>query len=191
MLLTARDVIHAPVAQVVHLIRDNLSELVPFLPNIAKIERVELKDHATLRAAESATEQTRLNHWFAKVEVPAIAKKYLRPEFFGWRELTTWGDDSLSAKFQIESFVGKNFFEASGTYVFRALTDHSTEITVSCEVLIHAERVRGVPELLAKTATPLIERVIRKMIEPSLSTLGHCLNAYFAQDHENLTQKTL
>ncbi len=174
MLLENQDVVDAPLNVVYLLIRDEVNRLAPFLPHIDRIETIErvlLNDHT----------RSHVNHWFAKVEVPSLARKYLKPEFLGWKEKVIWNDQDHSADFQMESFVGAALFEASGTYRFRALDPKRTEIRVQCEVRLTLEKNPVIPKSLALVARPMIEALIRRMIEPSLKNLSTYLNRYFAE----------
>ncbi len=172
MFLENQDVITAPLAAVYELIRDDVSRLSPFLVHIDRIvcvKKVEL----------SADQLSRENHWFAKIEVPALAQKYIKPEYLGWKEKVVWDDLSHSATFTMESFVGAALFEATGTYQFRSLDDQRTEILVRCEVTLTPEKIKMIPKSIGLVARPLIEALIRRMIEPSLKNLSRCLNQYF------------
>ncbi len=172
MRLETKDTVNQPLEKIYALMRDDLAQLAPFLPNIEKIvmlEKEELKPH----------QHRRLNHWFAKAEIPALAKKYLKPEFFAWKDYAVWDDQEHSAEFRLESFFGKDLYEAKGKNYFRAVGDDKTEVHLCCEVTIYAQRVPGIPKFLASTILPLIEGVIVKILEPNLKSLSKGLNGYF------------
>ena len=154
------------------LVRDDLSKLVPFLPIVDKIVTLE-------REAINAHQHRRLNHWFAKADVPSLAKKYIKPEFFAWKDYAVWDDQERSAEFRLESFFGKDLYEAKGKNYFRPVGDGKTEVHVCCDVTLYVDKVPGVPRFLAGTILPLIEAVIIKILEPNLKSLSKGLNGYF------------
>ena len=67
MELTTKSIIERPSEEVFELVRDNLEKIVPFLPNV---EKIEVKKHAPID--EDNTEV--INHWYGKVEMPSLLK---------------------------------------------------------------------------------------------------------------------
>ncbi len=172
MHLETKDIVNQPVDRVYALVRDDLGKLVPFLPNIEKIDVIE-------KEKINENERKVVNHWYSKVDVPAMAKKYLKPEVFAWKDFAVWNDQEKSASFRLESFVGKDLYEAKGKNYFRAIGTDKTEVCISCDITIHADKVPGIPRFLAATLLPVIEGIIAKILEPNLKSLSKGLNGYF------------
>ena len=171
MLLESQDLISEPVDKVYETVRDRLNELVPFMPNIEKI------------AVESREEKPEgaylINRWYAQVDVPGMLKKVLKPEFFSWVDHAQWNDGQKEVTYQLVSTLTKDLFEAKGHNYFID-QGGKTLLKVTCEVNIYPERVPGVPKLLAGKIRPAIESLMKKMLEPNLTSLAKGLQEYFA-----------
>jgi len=172
--ISTSDVINAPVDEVFRIARDQLMDLVPYFPNISRIE---------VKEKTSPKEGTLnfVNHWHAKVDVPSVAKKFITPELLSWKDIASWDEPSKVVTYRLESFIANDLFKSQGRNTFVAEGSGKTRLTVSCEVEIYPEKVPGVPRLLASTVKPAIEEIIRKMLEPNLTSLAKGLNAHFAK----------
>lgn len=172
MKLECRDLIAQPLDVVYPLMRDQLEVLVPYLPNVARIVRVEA-------ARNDAGKLAVVNHWYAKAEVPGPVKKILKPEMFSWKDYAEWDDATHSVSYRLESFLARDLYDARGINQLVASGDR-TELRVSCDVTIHPDRVPGVPNFVLNKTLPVIESVIRQLLEPNLRSVGKGLTAYFA-----------
>ena len=170
MYLESRDLIPQPIDVVYPLIRDHLDVLVPYLPSVKRIEEIS-------RAPGDAGLEV-VNHWYAVADVPGPVKKVIKPEMFSWKDFATWKDDQRCVDYRLESFLAKDLYDARGTNYFTAAGDQ-TELRVTCTVEIHADRIPGVPNFVLKKTLPLIETVIRQLLEPNLRSVGKGLTAYF------------
>jgi len=142
------------------------------MPNIDKIEEKErsaLPDH-TLSV---------LNYWYAKVEIPSLIKSFINPNLFSWKDKAIWNEQTLSVSYSLESFVANDLFSAIGTNTFRPLDENSCELEISFSLEIYANKVPGVPRLLASKVTPTIEGLVEKMLSPNLGQFAAVLQAYF------------
>ena len=72
-------------------------------------------------------------------------------------------------------------FDVKGINSFSSISEDKTELKISCEVLIYPEKVPGIPRLLAKKVTPMIEKMIKKLLAPNLTSLGKGINQYYAE----------
>ena len=69
-----------PLEDVYVLVRDNLDKLVPYLPNVDKIE---VKKHAP---KNDETVEV-INHWYGKVEMPGMLKNFYHLKFLAGKML--------------------------------------------------------------------------------------------------------
>jgi hypothetical protein len=174
MLLESTEIINRPLEEVYNLVRDDLDKLVPYLPNVNKIDVVEKrvdgdKVHLT-------------NHWYAVADMPSMLAKFIKPEILSWKDIAVWDDINNKVDYTLESFLANDLFDAKGTNTFTAVGDDKTELKLSCEVEIYADKVPGVPKLLAKKAKPMVEGLLEKILKPNLTSLGKGLNEYFANN---------
>ncbi len=165
------DRVLASVEQVFAVARDKLPDLVPFLPNIERIEVKERKDEAGRVLI--------VNRWYAKADIPAAAKKFVSPDLLSWQDTATWDGTLLKVDYRLQSFVANELFLAQGTNTFKATADGATDLTVRCDVEIYPEKLPGVPRFLAGAVKGPVEETIKKILTPNLMSFAQGLNGYF------------
>ena len=173
MKLESSDIIDQPIDKVYATVRDHLADIAPYLPNV---EKIEVESEKNAKTGKSIT-----NRWYADVPVPGLLKKVLKPEMFSWLDKAVWHDKNKKVDYVLESTFGKELFDAKGTNTFVDMGDGRTELKFSCEVVIYPEKVPGVPKLLAKKVGPAIEALLKKMLEPNLTSLGSGLKVYYEE----------
>lgn len=177
MRLERKDIIEQPADDILILVRDEMPKLVPYLQNVARIEVIEREDI-------SENKVRIVNQWYAKAEIPSVAKKFVKPELLSWKDHAMWTNDEYRVDFELESLLANNLFEVKGTNTFGPHEDNEehTLIHVSCEVKIYPENIPGVPGFLAKRVKPMVENLIEGMLGPNLTSLGQGLMQYFGQN---------
>lgn len=173
MKIESKEVINRSVEEVYNLVRNDLSKIVPYLPNVDKIETKETQD------TDNGIHV--VNHWYAKVDLPSLLKKFLKPEILSWKDIATWNDEAMSVDYKMESFLANDLFDANGTNKFVDLGEGKTELQLSFSLTIYPEKVPGVPRLLAGKAKPMIEGLVEKMIAPNLTSLGKGINEFYSK----------
>lgn len=183
MKLESSDIISQPVDVVYELVRDEIEELVPFLPNIASIEQVE-------RTEVNKNEVKMLNYWHPKVDIPGLIKKFIKnDEIFSWKDYAHWNDKKKMVEYRLEGFLGKDMYSCKGKNYFIETEDGHTELKVTCTLEIHADKIPGIPRLISGKAKPIIEDLIKKAMEPNLTQLSKGLEKYFKKN-KKATKKT-
>ena len=172
MKLESRKVLNRSLQEVYDLVKNDLAKLVPYLPNVAKIEV-----KSSTPKGDGKTEL--VNNWYAKVDLPSMLTKFIKPEIFSWKDVAIWDDNTYSVSYELTSFLVGDLFEAKGVNSFKVVGEGKTELTVSCSIHIYPEKVPGVPRLLAGSVRPMIEALIEKIIGPNLASLGDGLEKYF------------
>jgi hypothetical protein len=168
--LSSKTIIAAPLNVVYDLVKNDLAKIVPYLPNVERIE--------VLEKAQEGNKTNIVNKWFAKADMPSAVKRFVKPEIFSWKDTAVWDDEATEVKYSLESFLANDLFDAHGHNTFRAIGENETEFTVNCSVKIYPEKVPGVPRLLARTVSPVIETLVEKLLGPNLSSLGTGINDY-------------
>jgi hypothetical protein len=166
------DLIQASVDRVFAVARDELPKLVPYLPNIGKIEVKE-------RTEVGASRIRLVNRWHAKAEIPAAAAKFVSQDLLSWEDTAEWDSQTLSVTYELRSFVSAEIFQARGRNTFTA-EGGQTRLEVDVEVEIRPEKVPGVPRFVASLVKPAVEELIKKILTPNLTSLAKGLNGYFA-----------
>jgi len=174
MILKNKETIERPLKDVYELVRDNLPKIVPYLPNVEKIQVKSKKNKDNLTLVT--------NHWFAKADMPALIKGILKPEFFAWKDKAIWNNDEFTVEYTLESFFLNDLFKAKGINTFKAKGENKTEFSINCEIELYPEKVPGVPKFLAKKITPVISALLEKIIGPNLSSLGKGIKKYYEEN---------
>lgn len=172
MHIESRDIIPRPLDEVYPLMRDHLDMVVRYLPNVQRIKRIE-----TERTGDDTLKV--VNHWFAIAEVPGPVKKVLKPELFSWKDYAEWNDAEHSVSYRLESFLANDLYDAVGTNYFTAVGDDRTELRVTCNLDIHADRIPGVPKIVLRKVIPIVEGVIKQLVAPNLRSVGKGVAAYY------------
>ena len=119
------------------------------------------------------------NHWYANAEIPTIAKKFIKEDLMSWKDKAVWNDKEFFVEYELESFWGNDIYDATGKNVISELGPNKTQLTLTCDLVIHPNKVPGVPKFLVKKVLPAIEGLIQKVLQPNLTSLGKGLNEYF------------
>jgi len=172
MYMEKTEIIHQPADDVYVLVRDEMQKLVPFIPNVDKIETVS-------RERVSDTQTKVINHWYAKADVPSALKSVVKPELFQWKDYALWNDEEHCVEFKIESFYANNLYDLSGKNCFKPVGDDKTELKVSFNLEIHPENLPGVPKFVAKRVKGAIEQLVKRLLTPNLNSLAKGLTDYF------------
>ncbi len=177
MKLEHTDTINAPLSKVYTLVKDDLVKIIQYLPNIQDIK--------VLERSQSGGKDLIINQWFAEAKIPSLAKKFINPDLFSWKDTAYWNDAEHCVDYEIEPFFAKGIYEAKGSNIFKASED-KTRLTLKCEVHIYPDRIPGVPKFIAKQLHPLLEQMIENMLAPNLTSLGKGLQEYFrVEDSRN------
>jgi hypothetical protein len=171
--LEHKDIIDRPLEEVYNIVKNELPKIVPFLPNIEKIEVKSLKEE------KEGQETHIINHWYGKAEIPPVAQKFVKKELFSWKDTAIWNNKDHQVDYKLESFWANDLYEAKGCNKFRAISPNQTELIVICDIEIHPDKVPGVPRFLVKQVLPSIEDLLKKFIGPNIMSLGKGLKGYF------------
>lgn len=176
MLLEVEGTIEQPADVVYPLVRDEMEKIVPYMPDIVRIEVLE-------RTQRDDGRVSIVNQWFSRPSnIPTLIQKFVKPEFFSWKDYAVWNDDTHSVDYELESPVANDLYDAKGTNSFgpHPTEEGHTLIQIRCDITIYPERMPGVPRFLAKKVQPTVEGMIRRTLEPNLSSLIQGLTGYFA-----------
>lgn len=139
--------------------RDKLVDLLPFLPNVRKID-VKSRD-------ESGTIVKLLNVWHGGGEIPAAARAVLSESMLSWDDHATWNEEDFTCGWVIKTHAfteavkceGKNRFVEEGG---------STVLEIRGVLEIDAKKIRGVPGFLAGKVGRTVEEFLVGKIQPNL-----------------------
>jgi len=152
------------------LMRDNMTTLVPFMPDTESIEE--------LSREGEGDEVKVVKLWRASTEnVPKALRSFIKPELMSWRDHASWSTSERRGTWELEPMAGGQLFDCSGVTSIKAHPQGALlEITVNLD--IYPERLPGVPKLLAKTIRGQVEKFIGQILSDNMRQLAQSVTRY-------------
>ncbi len=169
MQLTGDALIDFPREVVFAAYRDELVNLVEFMPNIRRIE---------IQSREENAPHVRLvNVWHGGGDIPAAARVVLSESMLSWTDYADWNQDDFTCEWRIETHSFKEAVDCRGKNRFIE-TNGKTRLEIRGELTIDASRVKAVPKLLRKSVGKTVEDFLVKKITPNLLDVSSGLTRY-------------
>ncbi len=161
-----------PADEVFHLLRDDMPALVPYLHDVDRIEVVQ-------REERGEDEVFILNHWFGSMDkVPRALRAFVKPELMSWTDHATWTTSARQASWHLESRVGRDIFDCTGTTRIVEVDDETSRVVMDVQMEIHPEHVPGVPRLVARKVRGQLEKLIAGQLTPNMRNLAGSIRRY-------------
>ena len=173
MLIETADIVDHSADVVYRIVRDNMQLIVPYMENVERIDQIERHEHDGGPRI--------VNHWTAKTQLPAIATRFVSPEILTWIDRARWNDAAQCVDYEIVGKWRPELYTCRGTNSYRPQGDGRTEVRVVVDLQIHADRLPGVPKILAKRIVPAVEEFVRRLMQPNLTSLAQGLQAYLKE----------
>jgi len=139
-------------------IRDRLSEMVPYLDDVANITQEHRKedDDGSLHLT---------NIWKADAKIPAMLHSIIDPDSISWTDRAQWIEEKNACHWAIEPHFFPDRTRCSGiTYYEPAIGGRGTRITFTGELEVNAKNIPGLPGIVESTATKTIESLVTTLI---------------------------
>lgn len=162
MKLRAESTLRFPRALVFATYRDRLVELVPYLPNIRRIE-------VSSRVEESSVVRL-VNVWHGGGEIPAVARAVLSERMLSWTDHATWDESRWTCEWRMEAHSFRDAVHAAGTNTFLE-DDGGCRLEVEGDLVVDG-RALPVPRMLARTVAPAVESFLCARIRPNLTEVA-------------------
>ncbi|NOY91299.1 MAG: hypothetical protein GXP55_08820 [Deltaproteobacteria bacterium] len=150
--------------------RDEITDLVEYLPNVNAIEVRERE--------ERADEIQLLNVWHGGGEIPKSLRKFLDEGMLSWNDYATWRESAFSCEWRIETNSFRDAVNCHGENHFIELSGERTRLEIKGEMSVALDRVRGVPRLLAGPLGRTVEQFLVKQITTNLATVSGGITRY-------------
>ncbi|MBM4292253.1 MAG: hypothetical protein FJ138_13130 [Deltaproteobacteria bacterium] len=171
MKFTVSDPVHLSAQETFTLLRDEMTALVPFMPDTDSIE--------VLERHEGDGEVRLVNRWRANNKaVPGPLQKIITPEVLSWLDHATWRADTLEGAWRLEAAGGALYSCTGVTAVSPRGAQATLSITVDLEV--YPERLPGVPSFVAKALRSQIEKFLGDLLGQNMRQLAQSINQYAA-----------
>lgn len=171
MRISVEDVIRYPQQKVYNIQRDEMAELVRYLPNINHIEVLEREE------VEGGVRIVNVWH-AAETEVPRMARNFIKPSMLSWTDYALWRDETCSCDWRLETNFFREQVKVSGTTTYEKIDDKSVRSVIEGSLEVDVAKIPGVPKLLARKFGPEIEKFVIKLITPNLKGVNRGIEQY-------------
>jgi hypothetical protein len=153
--------------------RDDLSKLLPYLPNVRSIEVKSRKDDGPRSEIVMV--------WRGGGEIPAAARAVLSESMLAWTDYATWDSAALSCDWRTETHALTEAVHSRGVNTFLEDGPGKTVLQLRGKFEIDASKIRGVPGFLAGRIGKAVEEFLGGKIEPNLLETARGLTTYLQQ----------
>ena len=174
MKFESSQVIPFPLEDVNRLVRDNLQELVPYLPNVRRID-------AESREEVGKGQIRFVNRWHGKGEVPKVAQKLVQPDKLAWLDTATWDENEKTCRWEITPMFFRENVACRGVNFYRAEGPGKTRMEITGDLTIQSKGIPGIPRLLEKKIAEQIEKFIVKLLTPNIGSLAEGATRYLQE----------
>lgn len=152
--------------------RDQLVALLPFLPNVRRIEEKSRTTDGPITKL--------VNEWHAGGEIPAVARAFISESMLSWTDRATWDETSFTCAWEIETHAFTEAVSCTGENRFFEDGD-GTRLEIRGTLTIDAKKIRGVPGLLAGKVSRAVEELLVQKIQPNLVEVSRGLGDFLEQ----------
>ena len=173
---TCSDTVTHP-AEVVHLLlRDDMTQILPYLPDVDGIE---------VLTREDEDRGVRLvNLWRASEgAVPKVAKPFVKPEMLSWKDHALWNQNEWTCDWRVETTMFTENVNCYGHNTYVVDGEH-TILQIRGELDVSLKGVPGVPKFLASKVAPQVEKLIVTLLKPNLLSVAKGLQDFLDAESE-------
>lgn len=166
------DTVDFPLEEVWPVYRNQLLELLDYLPNIRKIVELECED---TKGVKRITLQ-----WYAKAKLPGPAARLIPESALTWVDKAVWHDDQHAVEYELilieltkaARVVGRNTFEDIGG---------KTRVTLNGEIKTDINKLGLAPKILLRAVIPVVEAFAVQMVKPNLEELNRGVEKFLRE----------
>jgi hypothetical protein len=151
--------------------RDNLLDLLPYLPNVRRIEIGSSVQHGPV------TEK--VNVWHGGGEIPAVARAVISESMLSWTDHARWDEEAFVCDWRVETHAFAEAVSCKGRHTF-VEDGAGTRLETRGSIEIDASRVSAVPRILAPRVGRLVAEFLAAKIQPNLIEVTKGLGQYLA-----------
>lgn len=176
MLITADLQIPFPRSLVYLTYRDQLVELVPYMPDIRSVE---------VKSRREENERIYcVNLWHGGGRIPLALRAVIGEAILSWTEYDTWDESNFTLEWRIETHAFTEAVFCAGKNCFLE-NNGSTMIETRGELIIDPEQIEGFPHSLRGKIANIVENYLGKRIVPNLTQMSEGVHHYLEQTTTN------
>ena len=150
--------------------RDEITDLLPYLPNVRSIEIKSRKDEGGVVEF--------VNEWRGGGEIPGAIRAVLSESVLAWTDYASWRTDAMRCDWRTETHAFTDAVTCKGSNVFTADGDGATLLEIRGSLEIDAKKIRGVPSLFAGKVGRMAEEFLVGKIQSNLVETAKGLEKY-------------
>lgn len=155
--------------------RDKIVELVPYLPNVRRIEVKSRRQEGSLIHF--------VNEWHGGGDIPVVARAVISEAMLSWTDLATWNESEFTTEWHVKTHAFTEAVHCAGVNRFKE-ADGVTLIESRGELAINTKELKGVPQLLAGMVGRTVEDFLSQKIEPNLVQVSEGVRHYLEQSQK-------
>jgi hypothetical protein len=153
--------------------RDEMTDLLPYLPNVRSIEIKSRKDEGPVSAF--------VNEWRGGGDVPAAIRAVLSESVLAWTDYATWRADAMRCDWRTETHAFTDAVTCKGQNQFLTDGEGKTLLEIRGSLEIDAKKIRGVPSFLAGKIGRTVEEFLVSKIQANLVETAKGLAKYLEE----------
>ena len=162
-----------PRARVFAAYRDDIAQLLPYLPNVRAIAVKSRKDDGPVAHL--------VNEWQGGGEVPTAVRAVLGDSMLSWTDYATWNADALRCDWRTETHAFGDALRCAGYDLFLDDGPDRTRLEIRGTLEVDAKKIRGVPGFLAGRVGRAVEEFLGTRIQANLVETAKGLTKYLEQ----------
>ena len=173
MELRTEATIDHPRDRVFRVYRDELVDLVPYLPNVRAIDVKDRKVEGDLVHM--------VNVWHGGGDVPAAVRAILSESVLTWTDHAEWNERDHTCKWRTEAHSFREAVDSRGLNSFVELGAGRMAIRIDGHIQVDAAKIPGVPRLVAARVGKLIEGFLVKQVQDNLQEVARGVDRYLRE----------
>lgn len=152
--------------------RDELPDLISYLPNVRRIEVKSRQEKGGLVEL--------VNVWYGGGDIPAALRAVLSESVLSWTDYASWNDQDHTCTWRNETAF-KEAVNSHGVNHFVEQGAGRTVIRIDGRIDVDASKVPGVPRLVAGKVGKLIESFLVKQVQDNLQEVARGVGRYLRE----------
>lgn len=155
--------------------RDKIVELVPYLPNVRRIDVKSRREEGGLIHF--------VNEWHGGGDIPVVARAVISEAMLSWTDLATWNESEFTTEWYVKTHAFTEAVHCAGVNRFKE-ANGVTLIESRGELAINTKELKGVPQLLAGMVGRTVEDFLSQKIGPNLLQVSEGVRHYLEQSQK-------
>jgi hypothetical protein len=150
--------------------RDDITKVLPYLPNVRSIEVTSRKDDGPIASL--------VNEWRGGGDVPAAIRAVLSESVLAWTDYATWNAKEMTCDWRTVTHAFADGMTCSGHNVFLDDGPGKTLLEIRGSLTVDGKKIRGVPGFLAGKVAKTVEEFLVSKIQANLVETAKAFTQY-------------